>query len=212
MDIRKITRPVGQPANHAGRYDLNCRWRAFARSSATGPTARVPISRHSRKSKRPPRPRDRGALLPIVSGKVTTRMPEHFGAACDLPGPVLAYCRTGTRSTTLVVAGQGGRGPNRCPTSWPPPRRPATTWPASCAASPMAARPPPMWPMCSASTSSSSAAAPPASPLPRACSPAQAGLDIAIIDPPTCITTSPAGPWSAAASSNRESPPAPWAR
>ncbi|MDR9484643.1 MAG: TIGR01244 family sulfur transferase [Sediminimonas sp.] len=40
--------------------------------------------------------------LPVVSGKVSDDDATAFGAALrDLPGPVLAYCRTGTRSATL---------------------------------------------------------------------------------------------------------------
>ncbi len=40
--------------------------------------------------------------LPIVSGKVGDNDAADFGAALDaLPGPILAYCRTGTRSATL---------------------------------------------------------------------------------------------------------------
>ncbi len=40
--------------------------------------------------------------LPVVSGKVSDADAESFGRALrELPGPVLAYCRTGTRSATL---------------------------------------------------------------------------------------------------------------
>ncbi len=40
--------------------------------------------------------------LPIISGKVSDEDAAQFGAALtELPGPVLAYCRTGTRSATL---------------------------------------------------------------------------------------------------------------
>jgi sulfide:quinone oxidoreductase len=40
--------------------------------------------------------------LPIVAGKVSDADAEDFGTALtELPGPVLAYCRTGTRSVTL---------------------------------------------------------------------------------------------------------------
>ena len=40
--------------------------------------------------------------LPIVSGKVSDEDAEDFGRALiELPGPVMAYCRTGTRSATL---------------------------------------------------------------------------------------------------------------
>ena len=41
-------------------------------------------------------------FLPIVAGKVLDEDAEDFRRALmELPGPVLAYCRTGTRSTTL---------------------------------------------------------------------------------------------------------------
>ncbi len=40
--------------------------------------------------------------LPIMSGKVDDADANAFGAALgDLPGPTLAFCRTGTRSATL---------------------------------------------------------------------------------------------------------------
>lgn len=49
--------------------------------------------------------------LPIVSGKVGDADALAFGTALDsLPKPVLAYCRTGTRSTTLWSLSEGGRG------------------------------------------------------------------------------------------------------
>ncbi len=42
------------------------------------------------------------SYLPIVSGKVRDEDATAFGAALtELPGPTLAYCRTGTRSATL---------------------------------------------------------------------------------------------------------------
>jgi sulfide:quinone oxidoreductase len=51
------------------------------------------------------------AYLPIVSGKVSDADALAFGAAMDsLPKPILAYCRTGTRSTTLWSLSEGGRG------------------------------------------------------------------------------------------------------
>ncbi len=48
--------------------------------------------------------------LPIVSGKVGDDDAEKFGDALDtLPGPVLAYCRTGTRSATLWSLSQASK-------------------------------------------------------------------------------------------------------
>ncbi|MCE8007505.1 bifunctional protein tyrosine phosphatase family protein/NAD(P)/FAD-dependent oxidoreductase [Aestuariivita sp.] len=47
--------------------------------------------------------------LPIVSGKVRDEDAAAFGAALtSLPGPTLAYCRTGTRSATLWSLAQAG--------------------------------------------------------------------------------------------------------
>lgn len=50
------------------------------------------------------------AYLPVVAGKVTDSDAAAFDKALtELPGPVLAYCRTGTRSTTLWSLGQAGQ-------------------------------------------------------------------------------------------------------
>ncbi|TXN84329.1 TIGR01244 family phosphatase [Methylobacterium sp. WL8] len=49
--------------------------------------------------------------LPVVSGAVTDADAEAFGVTLRaLPGPVLAYCGTGTRSTTLWSLNEGRRG------------------------------------------------------------------------------------------------------
>ena len=51
------------------------------------------------------------AYLPIVAGKVSDADATAFGALMDrLPKPVLAFCRTGTRSATLWSLSEGGRG------------------------------------------------------------------------------------------------------
>ena len=48
--------------------------------------------------------------LPVVSGKVTDEDAAAFGRALDeLPGPVFAYCRSGTRSVTLWSLSQAER-------------------------------------------------------------------------------------------------------
>lgn len=48
--------------------------------------------------------------LPIGGGVILDRDAEAFDAALsELPGPVLAYCRTGTRSTTLWALSQADR-------------------------------------------------------------------------------------------------------
>lgn len=47
------------------------------------------------------------SYLPVVSGKVTDQDAEAFAKAMEtLPKPVFAYCRTGTRSTTLWALSQ----------------------------------------------------------------------------------------------------------
>jgi len=50
--------------------------------------------------------------MPIQSGMVRDEDAEKFGAALqDLPGPVFAYCRTGTRSATLWSLSQANAKP-----------------------------------------------------------------------------------------------------
>jgi len=49
--------------------------------------------------------------IPVVSGKIDDASVEKMRAALDsLEGPVLAYCRTGTRSINLWALAQAGRG------------------------------------------------------------------------------------------------------
>jgi sulfide:quinone oxidoreductase len=49
--------------------------------------------------------------LPVVSGQVTEANAADFGKAVDeLPGPVFAFCRTGTRCAALWSLDQGSRG------------------------------------------------------------------------------------------------------
>ena len=50
--------------------------------------------------------------LPVKSGKVIDADAVAFGAAlAEMPKPVLAYCRTGTRSTTLWALSEAGKRP-----------------------------------------------------------------------------------------------------
>lgn len=50
--------------------------------------------------------------VPVTAGKVGDDDVAAFAEAMrDLPGPVLAYCRTGTRSTTLWALSQAGKQP-----------------------------------------------------------------------------------------------------
>lgn len=50
------------------------------------------------------------AHIPVVSGSVDDESVEKMADALDrLDGPVLAYCRTGTRSATLWALTQSGR-------------------------------------------------------------------------------------------------------
>jgi sulfide:quinone oxidoreductase len=47
--------------------------------------------------------------VPIVSGMITPEAMEDFRAALDeMPGPVLAYCRSGTRCTMLWAIARHG--------------------------------------------------------------------------------------------------------
>ena len=48
--------------------------------------------------------------LPVVPGKITDGQAENFGEAiARRKGPVLAFCRTGTRSATLWALSQSGK-------------------------------------------------------------------------------------------------------
>lgn len=50
--------------------------------------------------------------MPIVAGTLSEADAAAFGAALDeLPKPILAYCRTGTRSATLWSISQAGKLP-----------------------------------------------------------------------------------------------------
>lgn len=52
------------------------------------------------------------AHLPVISGQVQDdQAMQMAGALAELPTPVLAFCRTGTRSTMLWALGQAGRQP-----------------------------------------------------------------------------------------------------
>ncbi|MBX9911031.1 MAG: TIGR01244 family phosphatase [Beijerinckiaceae bacterium] len=51
------------------------------------------------------------AYQPVVSGKVSDEDSLAFGSLMDaLPKPVFAYCKTGTRSTTLWSLSEAARG------------------------------------------------------------------------------------------------------
>ncbi|MXP29126.1 TIGR01244 family phosphatase [Porphyrobacter algicida] len=48
--------------------------------------------------------------VPFVPGQLTPGIVENFRtAATELPGPILAFCRSGTRSTTLWAAANADR-------------------------------------------------------------------------------------------------------
>ena len=73
--------------------------------------ARAPTSPASRRSTRRAEAGLEAAYLPVVSGKVTRCGRQRLRPAVDrLPKPVLAYCRTGTRSTTLWSLAEAARG------------------------------------------------------------------------------------------------------
>lgn len=47
--------------------------------------------------------------IPVVPGGLTPELADEFGQAmAELPGPVLAYCRSGTRSATIWALSQSG--------------------------------------------------------------------------------------------------------
>ena len=48
-------------------------------------------------------------FIPVRPGGLTPELVAEFGQAMDdLPGPVLAYCRSGTRSATIWALSQSG--------------------------------------------------------------------------------------------------------
>ena len=52
------------------------------------------------------------AYLPVVTGRVSPQDGREFGELLNqLPGPVLAYCRSGMRSATLWALSQAGSRP-----------------------------------------------------------------------------------------------------
>jgi sulfide:quinone oxidoreductase len=52
------------------------------------------------------------AYLPVVTGRVSPQDGREFGELLNqLPGPVLAYCRSGLRSATLWALSQAGSRP-----------------------------------------------------------------------------------------------------
>jgi uncharacterized protein (TIGR01244 family) len=49
--------------------------------------------------------------IPVISGQMTAdNVVDQAEALDELPAPVFAYCRSGTRSTNLFVAAQQSRG------------------------------------------------------------------------------------------------------
>jgi uncharacterized protein (TIGR01244 family) len=49
--------------------------------------------------------------IPVISGQMTAdNVADQAEALEELPGPVFAYCRSGTRSTNLFVAAQQAKG------------------------------------------------------------------------------------------------------
>lgn len=54
----------------------------------------------------------RFVFQPVVSGRITTEQVRAFGdALAQADGPVLAYCRSGTRCATLWALSQAGERP-----------------------------------------------------------------------------------------------------
>ena len=51
--------------------------------------------------------------VPVVTGRLEPKDVDAFGRALDeMPGPVLAFCRSGTRSTTLWSLNEAGKRPD----------------------------------------------------------------------------------------------------
>lgn len=49
--------------------------------------------------------------IPVISGQMTAEnVAEQASALAELPAPVLAYCRSGTRCTNLFIAIQQSKG------------------------------------------------------------------------------------------------------
>jgi sulfide:quinone oxidoreductase len=180
MDARRpSTRgPVGQPADHAA--DLAAIEGGLSRDHLQPPRRRRRGPADFEEIERPPRGRDRGRYLPVTAGKVQDEDAEAFGEALtELPGPVLAYCRTGTRSATLWSLAKPSGTP--LPTSSPPPRQAGYDMGGVVRRIANGGKTPTDVGDAKL-TSSSSAAGPRASPSPPACS-RKPGLEIAIIDP-----------------------------
>jgi len=54
----------------------------------------------------------RFVFQPVISGRITPEQARAFGEAlAEADGPVLAYCRSGTRCATLWALSQGGERP-----------------------------------------------------------------------------------------------------
>ena len=52
-------------------------------------------------------------FVPVISGQLTRENVDEFSATiADVEGPVLAFCRSGTRSATLWALSQAGRMPS----------------------------------------------------------------------------------------------------
>jgi sulfide:quinone oxidoreductase len=111
MDIRKITRALSVSPQIAPADMIELKMAGFRSvicNRPDGEGADQPTFAEIEKAAKTAGIEAR--YLPIVSGRVGDEDAGAFDAALqDLPGPVLAYCRTGTRSTTLV--GAGGRRP-----------------------------------------------------------------------------------------------------
>jgi len=51
-------------------------------------------------------------FVPVISGQLTSDNVDDFAAAmAEVEGPVLAFCRSGTRSATLWALSQAGKAP-----------------------------------------------------------------------------------------------------
>ena len=104
MDIRKVTNDVSVATSQIHPQDVEAIKAAGFRSIICNrPDGEVPDQPTFEDIKAAAQEQGiASCYLPVISGQVTDEDAAAFGKALDeLPSPVLAYCRTGTRSTTL---------------------------------------------------------------------------------------------------------------
>jgi uncharacterized protein (TIGR01244 family) len=113
MDIRKINDDISV-APQIGPDDMpEIAARGFATVINNRPDGEVPDQPASAVMEKAAR--DAGLdyrFVPVISGQLTRENVEDFAATVsEVKGPVLAFCRSGTRSTTLWALSQAGKMP-----------------------------------------------------------------------------------------------------